>query len=161
MRDGTLVRRGEPADFDAALAVWRTAEKARRVGQSTQEQGDRAHVDNPEAFLCVAESGGEVVGMAVGMQGRADDGAGPPIRGLCHVGAVFVRPNHWDGGVGGALVDAVLAEARTRGYDRVRLWTHANNTRAHRLYASRHFARTGREKEDDVGEPIVHYGRNL
>jgi GNAT superfamily N-acetyltransferase len=109
----------------------------------------------------VAEAGGEVVGMAVGMQGLSDDGAGPPIEGLCHIGAVFVSPEHWGAGVGGRLVDRVLAEARARGYDRAQLWTHADNPRARRLYEHRGFEHTGRKKETDHGDLIVHYARRL
>ena len=158
------MRRGTAEDIEPALSVWRAVEEARRGGRpASMEQGDRvrAHVENPDAFLFVAGSGAAVVGMAVGMQGLADDGAGPPVRGLCHVGAVFVAPNHWGEGVGGALVDAVLLEARSRGYDRAQLWTHADNARAHRLYERRGFWRTGREKVVDHGETIAHYARRL
>ena len=164
MRDEPAVRRGGSDDLEAALGVWRAAEEARRGGRpASPEHGERvrAHMENPDAFLLVAESGGEVVGMAVGMQGLADDGAGPPIRKLCHVGAVFVRPDRWGEGVGGELVDAVLAEARSRNYDRAQLWTNTQNDRAHRLYETRGFARTGREGQDDLGETIIHYARRL
>ena len=164
MTDAVEVRRGGPGDIEAALGAWRSAEEARRDGRpASPEHGGRvrAHVENPDAFLFVADSGGEVVGMAVGMQGLADDGAGPPIEGLCHVGAVFVVPDRWGEGLGGDLVDAVLEEARGRGYDRAQLWTHADNERAHKLYGGRGFRRTGREKADDVGETIVHYERGL
>lgn len=67
------------------------------------------------------------------------------------------RAGHWGEGLGAALVDAVLVEAHARGYTRAQLWTHADNARAHRLYESRDFQRTGRENHDDVGETIVHY----
>ncbi len=157
------MRRGGPADFDAALAVWRSANEARRGGSASAEHGERvrAHMKNPSAFLLVADDGGEIVGMAVGMQGLADDGAGPPIEGLCHVGAVFVAPNRWGEGLGGTLVDAVLAEARARDYTRAQLWTHADNARAQRLYERRDFGRSGREAQDDLDETIVHYERAL
>ena len=163
MRDGTEIRRGTPGDTEAALRAWRSAEEARRRGPASPDHGNRVrnHVENPGGFLFVADSGGEVVGMAVGMQGRADDGAGPPVEGLCHIGAVFVAPDRWGEGLGGRLVDAVLEEARTRGYDRAQLWTHADNDRAHRLYTRHGFRRTGREKPDDLGELISHYERNL
>lgn len=59
------------------------------------------------------------------------------------------------------MVEAVLSEARSRGYGRAQLWTHADNTRAQRLYENRGFRRTGREKQDDLGETIVHYERWL
>ena len=99
--------------------------------------------------------------MAVGMQGLADDGAGPPIQDLCHVGAVFVAPGRWGAGLGGELVEAVLSKACFRGYGRAQLWTHAGNTHAQRLCENRGFRRTGRGKEDDIGETIVHYSSTI
>jgi len=114
----------------------------------------------PGAFLLLAEAAGEVVGMTLGLQGLADDGAGPPIPGLCHVSMVFVTPDRWGEGIGGRLVAALLAEARSRGYVRVQLWTQADNTAAQRLYESHRFRRTGREK-DEFGERILHYERTL
>lgn len=163
MKDEAPVRRGHPADFDAALAVWRAAVEARRHGPASPEPGERVrgHGQNPSAFFFVAEMAGEISGMAVGMQGLADDGAGPPVDGLCHIGAVFVAPGHWAKGLGGRLVDAVLAEARVRGYHHAQLWTHADNDRAHRLYEGRGFTRSNRRKNDDAGETIVHYQRGL
>jgi GNAT superfamily N-acetyltransferase len=164
VRKETIVRRGNPSDVGSAVEVWRIAEKAHRGGRpAPPEHGDRvrSHLENPTAFLFVADAAGGIVGMAVGMQGLANDGAGQPIEGLCHVGAVFVSPTRWGEGLGGRLVDTVLSEARSQGYRRVQLWTHADNARAHRLYRGRGFGRTGREKQDDRGETISHYERAL
>lgn len=163
MTNGPVVRPGGPADFAAAVGVWRAADGARRGGRPVPaEHGGRVrgHFENPSAFLFVAESR-RVCGMAVGMQGLANDGAGPPVDGLCHVGAVFVALGRWAEGLGGGLVDAVLAEARARGYTKAQLWTHGGNVRAHRLYTGRGFEKTGREKTDDLGETIFHYARDL
>jgi len=99
--------------------------------------------------------------MAVGTQGLSEDCAGPPVVGLCHVGAVFVSPERWGVGIGGRLVDRVLEEARSRGYRQAQLWTHADNSRARRLYEDRGFEHTGRKKEADGGELIVHYIRSI
>ena len=158
-----VIRRGGPEDVEPAVAVWLAANAARRHGLSPrpdQEARARGHVRKEDALLLVADAAGHMVGMALGMQGRSDDGAGPPVRGLCHVSMVFVAPDHWGRGLGGRLVDALLAEARTRGYDRAQLWTHADNPRARRLYESRGFKHSGRQKEE-FGELIVHYQRVL
>ncbi len=158
------VRAGGPADVDNAVAVWLAANTARRGGRAVpieHEARVRGYTSKPDAFLLVAEDVGEVVGMGLGMQGLADDGAGPRIPGLCHVSAVFVAPDRWGEGIGGRIVDAVLTEARQRDYDRVQLWTHADNDRAQRLYESRGFRPSGRQKDDDLGEPIMHYERAL
>ncbi|MEJ7763369.1 MAG: GNAT family N-acetyltransferase, partial [Thermomicrobiales bacterium] len=159
-----VLRRGLPGDFDAAVAVWRVASAARRDGRPSspeQEARVRASLRKPDAFFVVADDAGVVVSMAVGMQGLAHDGAGPPSVGLCFISMVFVAPDRWDEGIGGRTVDAVLAEARSRGYDRAQLWTHADNRRAQRLYVGRGFRRSGREKDDDHGDLIVHYERRL
>lgn len=111
--------------------------------------------------MIVADDAGEVVGMAVGMQGLADDGAGPPVDGLCHISMVFVAPDRWGEGIGRQLIAATLDEARRRGFDRTQLWTHADNGRAQRLYEGHGLRRSGREKDDDLGERIVHYERDL
>jgi ribosomal protein S18 acetylase RimI-like enzyme len=158
-----IIRRGGTQDVEPAVAVWLAANTARRDGlppRREQEARARGHVSDPEAFLLVAESSGDVVGMALGTQARADDGAGPPVWGLCHVSMVFVAPVHWGRGIGGRLVDALLAEARARGYDRAQLWTQADNARARRLYEGRSFRPSGREKRE-FGELIVHYQRAL
>ena len=142
-----VVRPGGGPDLDPAVAVWQASNTARRGGlpvPAEHEARVRGHAGKPDAFLLVA-----------------DDGAGPPVPGLCHVSTVFVAPNRWGEGIGGRIVDAVLAEARARGYERAQLWTHADNARAQRLYEGRDFQRSGREKDDDLGERIVHYQRAL
>jgi ribosomal protein S18 acetylase RimI-like enzyme len=158
-----VIRRGGPADGEPAVAVCLAANTARRDGltpRPEQEARARGHVRNPDAFLLVADATGDVVGMALGMQGLSEDGAGPPFRGLCHVSMVFVAPDRWGRGIGAHLVDALLAEARSRGYERAQLWTQANNARARRLYESCGFRPSGREKPE-FGELIVHYQRAL
>lgn len=98
--------------------------------------------------------------MALGVQGLSNDGAGPPVKGLCHVSMVFVAPDYWGRGIGGRLVDALLKEARSRDYDRAQLWTHSDNARARRLYEGRGFRASGRE-EEEFGDLIVHLQRAL
>ena len=161
---GTVVRRSGPADFGSAVEVWRAANAARLEGRasppSVQIERLRDALRDADSFLFVADDGA-ISGMAVGMQGLADDGAGPPIEGLLHVEAVFVAPERWGAGLGGELVEAVLSEARSRGYGHAQLWTHARNRRAQRLYEGRGFRRTGRKKRGDIGEAIVHLERDL
>jgi ribosomal protein S18 acetylase RimI-like enzyme len=159
-----VLRCRSAADGERAVAVWRAASTARRGGRPVRaehEERVRSYIRKPDAFLLLAEDAGEAVGMGVGMQGLADDGAGPPVPGLCHIAMIFVAPERWGEGIGGRVLGGVLEEARSRGYERAQLWTHADNSHAQRLYERAGFRRTGREKGDDLGEWIVHYERTL
>lgn len=161
----TAIRPGEPADFEPAISVWRAANTRRKDGLPvTPEHEERVKnlLRKPDALLLVADDGGELVGMAVGVQGRTQGGAGTPIDGLCHISMIFVSPERWGEGIGSQLVDAVLDGARSAGYDRVQLWTQTDNPRAQRLYEGRDFIATGRRKyEEELGEQIMHYARPL
>ena len=75
---------------------------------------------------------------------RGDDGAGPVMPRGCFLSYLFVVPERWGEGIGGVILDAVLAEAKRRHYSRIHLWTHEDNERSHRLYRSRGFSPTGR-----------------
>src|SRR3954471_19190096 len=132
-----MIRPGQPDDVDAAVAVWNVANTARRGGvpvPAEHEQRVRGYLALDHSFLVVAEDRGELVGMALGMQAGEDDGAGPPIAGLCHISMVFVHPAHWGNGIGRVLMRRLLLDGRMRGYSRFQLWTHADNKRAQRLY---------------------------
>jgi ribosomal protein S18 acetylase RimI-like enzyme len=159
------IRLGTAADAAPAFEVWYAANRARRGGPPSspvQVARVRANLGADHTFFVVADDPAEgIVGMAMGMQALADDGAGPPMAGRCHVAMVFVAPDHWGRGIGGAVVDAILAEARRRGYREAQLWTHADNVRAQRLYTRRGFRPSGRRKLDDHAEPILHYERDL
>ncbi len=161
---GVDVRRAGVADIEPALAVWRSASTARRDGVPASVEREaqvwRA-IQQPSAFLLVADDVGQVVGMGLAMQTRSDDGAGPPVPGDCFISLIYIAPDRWGEGLGGKVVDAVLAEARSQGYRRVQLWTQADNVRAQRLYESRGFNRSGREAIDPHGGVIVQYVRLL
>jgi ribosomal protein S18 acetylase RimI-like enzyme len=158
-----MIRLGGRDDFPLAVEVWRAANTA-RLGRPVAPHHEARVWNYREAdgaFLLVAEDDGALVGMALGMHGRADDGNGPVVPGLCHVSMVFVSPERWGSGIGGRLVDALLDEARAREYETAQLWTHADNERSQRLYERRGFRRSGRSMPDDVWDLIVHFERRL
>lgn len=153
-----------PSDREALLAVWRAAILARRRGRAVPadvEARVRQNLAAPEAMAVMAREGERVVGMALGLPGRADDGAGETIAGLCHVASVYVLPERWGLGLGRVLLEELLRAARRRGYVRAQLWTQADNGRALALYRRLGFALTGREKVDgDLGDRILHLERD-
>ena len=112
--DNVIIRPGLPSDHDAAMAVWLAANTERRDGRPPKpehEARSRGYIRQPDAFLVVAGDACAIVGMAPGMQGRADGGAGRPIPGYCHISMVFVAPGRWGDLIGGRTVDTILSEA--------------------------------------------------
>jgi GNAT superfamily N-acetyltransferase len=144
---------GDAADVDAAVSVYERSNLARRRGEwpnrAARVERATAHLQDPSSWFLVANDGPALVGMASAEPLRAEDGAGLVIPGGCFLNLLFVVPERWGEGIGGAILDAVLAEASRRGSSRIHLWTHEDNERSHRLYRSRGFSPTGRTAEGE------------
>jgi GNAT superfamily N-acetyltransferase len=143
-----LIRLGDAADVDAAVSVYERSNLARRHGdwpnRAARVERARAHLRDAGSWFLLATDGAALVGMASAEALRAPDGAGPVRPGGCFLNLLFVVPERWGEGIGGVLLDAVLAEARRRHSTRIHLWTDEDNERSHRLYRSRGFSPTGR-----------------
>lgn len=139
------IRPGEAADVDAAALVYERSSLARREGAWAEREARvervRAHLRDPGTWFLVAIDGA-VVGMASARALRGEDGMAMP--GGCSLSYIYVDPMRWGEGIGGLLLDAVIAEAKRRESSRLHLWTHEVNERSHRLYRSRGFTPTGR-----------------
>jgi GNAT superfamily N-acetyltransferase len=148
-----LIRLGEAADVDAAVSVFERSNLARRQGvwpdRAARVERAKTHLRDPGSWFLLANDGPVVVGMASAEALRGDSGEGPVIPGGCFLNLLFVVPERWGEGIGGAILDAVLAEARRRQYSRIHLWTHEDNERSHRLYRRRGFSPTGRGAEGE------------
>ena len=146
-----LIRLGDAADVDAAVSVFERSNLARRQGvwpdRAARIERARTHLRDPGSWFLLATDGPVVVGMASAEALRGDDRAGPVVPGGCFLNLLFVVPERWGEGIGGAILDAFLAEARRRQYSRIHLWTHDDNERSHRLFARRGFSPTGRTAE--------------
>jgi GNAT superfamily N-acetyltransferase len=147
------IRLGEAADIDAALSVYERSNLARRQGvwpnRAARVERVRAHLHDPVSWFLVADEGPAVVGMALAEPLRGEHGAGTITPEGCFLNFVFVVPERLGEGVGGAILDAILAEAKRRQYSRIHLWTHEDNKRSHRLYLSRGFSPTGRTADGE------------
>ena len=82
----------------------------------------------PDGVILLAEVGGEAAGVAA-LQPLDDEGA-------CEMKRLYVEPECRGQGLGRALAEAIIAEARELGYDVVRLDTVASMIPARRLYRS-------------------------
>jgi GNAT superfamily N-acetyltransferase len=141
-------RLGDASDVDAAVSVYERSNLARRQGvwpnRAARIERARAHLRDPGSWFLLAGEGPTSLGMASAEALRGENGSGPVIPGGCFLNLLFVVPERWGEGIGGVLLDAVLAEAQRRQYSRIHLWTHEDNERSHRLYRSRGFSATGR-----------------
>lgn len=142
------IRSGAAADVDAAVSVFERSNLARRQGnwpnRAARIERLTTHLRNPASWFFLAEAGPAPVGMASASPLRGEDVTRPVIVGGCFLNSLFVVPERWGEGIGGVLLDAVLADAKRRHYTRIHLWTHEDNRRSHRLYRSRGFSPTGR-----------------
>jgi GNAT superfamily N-acetyltransferase len=142
------IRLGDAADVDAAVSVYERSNLARRQcvwpNRAARVENVRAHLRDPDSWFLLANEGPAFVGMASAEPLLGEDRAGPVIPGGCFLNLLFVVPDRWGEGIGGAILDAVVAEAKRRNYAQIRLWTHEDNERSHRLYRGRGFSPTGR-----------------
>ena len=152
-------------DVDAAVSVYERSNLARRHGawpsRSARVTEVTARLHDAASWLLIGRDGGEAVAMALIRPFRTDGGTGQVIPGTWFLALIYVLPDQWGKGIGGIMLDAVIDETARRGCHRIYLWTHErHNERAHRLYRSRGFARTGRTADDDTGQPIGEWLRN-
>lgn len=151
---GVVIRPAGRDEIDSAVAVWQAANPASAIPHHVERL--RTWARGSDTLLMIAEDEKELIGMALAMPGRANDGAGRVILGLSHLTGICVLPERQGQHLGGQLLDAVLAEIRGRGYDRATLWARSDNGSALRLFEARGFRRSGRVGEDDSGASMVH-----
>jgi len=150
-----------PAIRRVARAAWRAA-YGDIVAEATIEAaidswydvaGLRESVDRADARFLVAERGGEVVGFGQALV------AEPTARAGAELARLYVHPDHWDEGVGSALLARLEDWLRERGVDRVRLAVLADNDAANAFYESRGYRRVETRRMDLQGEAVTDYVR--
>ena len=160
------LRRGGAADIERAVRVYVRSNLARRKGewpnQVARTEAVSHRLADPEGWFDMAEGRNEAVGMVAVVPLLGDEGDGAPIPGGWFVSLLFVVPERWGEGIGGALLDAAMKEALRRDGTEIRLWTDEHdNERAHRLYRSRQFAPTGRTVDSDERGRAGEWARRL
>jgi len=144
--------------------LWQAATEARRrnLGLDNLTPAEGSVLDRPGAFGVGAFDGVVLVSAAVALPALTDDGRGAgAVAGLAHVSSAATDPRRWGQGLGRRVMRGVELQAMRRGYARAQLWTHATNPASRHLYESLGYRLTGRAKQDDYGEDIVHYAREL
>jgi len=115
-----------------------------RAGRWREQLAD---LDPPRSVCLVAEEGGEVIGFARTNPSRdadADDGTG-------ELAAIYLRPDHWDRGVGRALLVAAAAQLAAAGFRTATLWVLTANERALAFYERSGWAADGATQITDIG----------
>jgi 8-oxo-dGTP pyrophosphatase MutT (NUDIX family)/GNAT superfamily N-acetyltransferase len=158
-----VLRQLSGSDADCIASVWQSALDQRRVELGIERIVDHVPVmERPGAFGVGLFDDDVLVSIALAMPARGDNGRSEHnVPGLAHISSVATIPGRWGEGLAGTCVRAVMSQATRRGFARVQLWTHHTNTGARRVYEREGFEHSGRQMNDDHGEAIVHYMREL
>ena len=119
----------------------------------------RRRITATDVWCAVAEVDGEVVGHCSFLPASLWRG-GDPDPGLAHLWQLFVRPAHWGSGAARELHAAAVEAAAERGYERMRLFAAAGQTRARRFYEREGWTAAGPPVFDPgFGMELVEYSR--
>ena len=103
-----------------------------------------------EGTMYLARLDGKPMGLLYWLPESAED---------ARIEALLTIPEAWGKGVGGALMERALADAKAAGYSALHVWPFAQNYRARRFYEKQGFTPTGRKRMGDAEE--VEYIRKL
>jgi GNAT superfamily N-acetyltransferase len=95
------------------------------------------------AAIIVAEAEGSIVGFASVGAARGDD-----EHGLGELYAIYVLPESWGSGAGGALMERSLDALRAAAFEEAILWVLDRNPRARRFYEKWGWGDDGGRKRD-------------
>jgi GNAT superfamily N-acetyltransferase len=168
---GIEVRRATPADIETVIALvvgeleryaeWAPGWTPEPPPPEMRERLNALFSDDERAWILLAFAGDEAVGVGSLSLTTGADARVPP-EGTVYLWQMFARRD-WQGtGLGVALFDRVLAEARRRGFERIVLWAAVGAAQARRFYEREGFEPTGEEDPDSkFGLPLIQYGRQI
>jgi len=129
LRDAKAVAEVHAASAQAAYADILPEDQLRALTPATREAKWREAIEYAEPQVHVVELGGEVVGF-VGFD-RSRDPKTPSTTG--EIWSLYVKPEHWDKGLGVALWDAAREGLEEEGCTVVTIWVPLRNDRAIRF----------------------------
>jgi GNAT superfamily N-acetyltransferase len=167
---GISVRRAEPEDLDKVMDLvltgigsyreWAPDFEPQPPSPETQERLGRVYRDHDNAHVMLAVDGDDVVGVA-SISLTTGAAPTPPPPGTVYLWQMFVRRDRQGSGLAGALHDRIVAEARSRGFDRMILWAAEGAAQARRFYEREGWQLTGEvDPDSSFGLPLVQYGRS-
>lgn len=115
------------------------------VEQRRTQWGQRLAAPEPHWRLLVAETEeGRIVGFATAGASRETDAEG-------ELYGIYVSPDAWGSGAGGALMRAVVDGLRADGYSTATLWVLEDNPRARRFYEREGWTVAGGREGEHLG----------
>lgn len=156
-----LIRPATPADASAIAHIHVETWRAAYRGLMPDAVLDALDVERRAAFwqdrlaqpwgsVWVAEDD-SLAGFCDLIPSRDQDAAPDEV---AEIVAIYVLPAHWGQGVGRALCEQALAQARQRGCRAVTLWVLASNHNAMRFYEAMGFALDGAQKTKTVANGV-------
>ena len=126
-------------------------------------EGVREWLADPAFWCRVAEAGGVMAGFVALLPAALHSAYPEPDPDLAHLGALFVREEHWGSGIATALHRAAVEEAARRGFTVFRLFTPAAQARARRFYTREGWTTTSPPFTEERwgGMELVEYRRAL
>ena len=123
-------------------------------------RGERRLLD-PAGWTLIASDSSAVLGTIHFTEARRRRGEGALIAGRAHLSGLFVLPASWGRGIGSLLLDAALAEMRTRGYREAQLFTAVANRRSGIFYSRRGWRATATNTHQHDELWLAAYERSL
>ncbi len=149
------IRPATVSDAEGIAAVhiesWRAAYKGdvpaevlEALSVKERASGWRLHLESPVIHVSVATSDERVVGFGAVRPTRDETGES----GVGEIPTIYVLSSIWRQGIGRALCESILREARTLGFSAVTLWVLSSNRRAREFYEAFGFRLDGGAKID-------------
>lgn len=138
------VRRATLADLETLRRFEQGIIAAERPFDPTIRKGEVTYYDigalieSGEAYVAIAEKGGEAIGCGFARKKPSPSYAEPPFH--AYVGLMYVAPEHRGAGVSTLIVDALRDWARANGLTEMRLEVYPDNAAAVRAYQKTGFA---------------------
>jgi ribosomal protein S18 acetylase RimI-like enzyme len=145
---------GAPRDVEAAAAFWASVSEG---DGRTQDHLASCYLTAGGALFTVAHAQQDVVGLAVGTQARVSSACEETVAGRFHINTVFTQPAYRQAGIGRALLERLMGDARNAGYTSFQLWVHTGNRVARRLYETLGFEAEGLPADDSADGSIIRY----
>lgn len=166
-----LIREPTPQDAIAVARVHVRAWQAAYRGLLPDEHLDALRAEERAARYGFGASGADAPRTLLAVEGAAIRGfatTGPSrdedAQGLGELYALYVDPDCWSAGVGGALHERCLRHMREHGYGEAILWVLSGNEQAERFYRARGWRHDGAcrwEEPYGVRSHVIRYRRAL